>query len=282
MDILFVGLATRGFVARVPVHPVTPGPRYSVKTECLRNNFKPIDPDVQKKYTTLVPQERDISKVTDLRTAPAHGHLAVLLIGFSQPHFTSVKDWFATMAPDTPVLCCKSESIDGQQTLGEVLEDSSQNEQQWEPAPDWFDDSIAFFSGLSGEDVVAIVENWTLFTNMTDPPAFAISSPRTEQKSLKRLIHEIARESSLEQDALPVSAAGKKEEGAFYLIDSSGRQMTSPMDMNSLKEQVRGKVQKKLLAKKREPDKDETDRVHDSLVHRKKGKGKKSVTGFGQ
>jgi len=163
---------------------------------------------------------------------------------------------------------------------------------------------VVFFSGMSGQEITAIVENWSILTNGAVVPtlAFAAYTSKIADKPLHQLITSVVHETLGNQrkqqddndndndDSSSLSVVKDKGDVQdFYLVDKSGKQLTSSMGLGSLKEQLQEKVAQrkaakaveegKMKEKKRREAEDEMDVLRSSLSKvKKKGEKKKGFS----
>lgn len=155
---------------------------------------------------------------------------------------------------------------------------------------------------MSGQEIAAIVENWSILTNGALVPtlAFAAYSSKIADKPLHQLIRSVVNETLGNQqkqqddndndDSSSLSVAKDKGDVQdFYLVDKSGKKLTSAMGLGSLKEQLQEKVAQrkaakaveegKMKEKKRREAEDEMDVLRSTLIKvRKKGEKKKGFS----
>lgn len=170
-----------------------------------------VDPGAPGKRLVVTPQQLNPSKLEDMRKAESFGPRVralcaatvssvqvcghpnffscswqplctllyspqgLLLIGMSERDCQAVQCWFQQMDPQFVVSCCPSALL-ASGTLRQALEGDGSNgaslpEWPWEQQPA---DAppVAFFSGMSGEEQVALMEGWTEHTGL-QAPAFA-------------------------------------------------------------------------------------------------------------
>lgn len=98
----------------------------------------------------------------------------LLLIGMGDQDEAAVRGWFQQMEPGFVVSCCPA-AVMASGTLRQALGGSAAlpalPERPWEQQPA---DAppVAFFSGMAGEEQVAVMEGWAEHTGL-QAPAFA-------------------------------------------------------------------------------------------------------------
>lgn len=160
---------------------------------------KLVDPSSGRRRVT-VPQKLDPRTLADVRAAPAFGPRGLLLVGFSEQECAAVQSWFQRMEPGFVVTPCPAALL-ASGTLGDALGSADGGdaggaaaalpERHWE-APLAGTPPVAFFSGVSGEEQVALMEAWSDCTGL-DAPAFASATPSILSKPLARLLMDIVR-----------------------------------------------------------------------------------------
>ena len=114
-----------------------------------------------------------ITRLADTtRPRPAQG---LLLIGMDDKDCAAVQRWFEQMEAGCVVSCCPAALLaDG--TLRQAVQDGDVlPERPWQQHPPETP-PIAFFSGMSGEEQVALIEGWAEHTGL-EAPAFASGEP---------------------------------------------------------------------------------------------------------
>ncbi|KAL4438519.1 hypothetical protein ABPG77_000167 [Micractinium sp. CCAP 211/92] len=280
-----------------------------------------VDPSTGGVRRVVVPQRLDQSVLEDVRKAEAFGPRGLLLIGMSQEDCGAVQAWFDQMEPGFIVSPCPSPlPATGtlREAIGGALDAAALPARPWEAAPAGTP-PVAFFSGLSGEEQVALMEGWSEHTGL-ELPAFASVTPAILDKPLSRLLSDIVRAQAQQPppghdpDTLAAargsSAAGAATEGAavagpggeqalrskladYVMLDRDGSAQGAPMSLEALKEQIQDKVRAKKAAQaaeekrqRKEQSQDETDRLRQALRSGKAGrkqqaKGRKPGGGFG-
>ncbi|PRW61570.1 Vacuolar acid trehalase [Chlorella sorokiniana] len=141
-----------------------------------------------------VPQQLDPRNLEDVRGAPAFGPRGLLLVGFSELDCAAVQAWFRQMEPGFVVAPCPAALL-ASGTLGDALGSgvaaAAIPQQPWEALPAGTP-PVAFFSGISGQEQVALMEAWNDCTGL-DAPAFASVTPSILDKPLARLLSDIVR-----------------------------------------------------------------------------------------
>lgn len=271
-----------------------------------------VDPGAPGKRLVVTPQQLNPSKLEDMRKAESFGPRGLLLIGMSERDCQAVQCWFQQMDPQFVVSCCPSALL-ASGTLRQALEGDGSNgaslpEWPWEQQPA---DAppVAFFSGMSGEEQVALMEGWTEHTGL-QAPAFASVTSTILDKQLRSLLADIMRaqaqqpppgfdpeqvaavqvaaNSSSAAAAAAVAAGGEGGEQTLrsklqdYVMLNDGQQQASPMSLDALKEQIQEKMrQKKAQAAaaerqaRKEANQDETDQLRQALQGGKKRQGGK-------
>ena len=182
--------------------------------------------------------------------APGYGPRGVLLVGLSAPHAAVVEAWFAAMEPGFPVSHCTGpmleESVeravygrDG--GAGAASPSSSPSAAAFAVTPFTARPAeklprLALFAGMAPQEVVAIAENWTLFTDTPDPVLVTLL-PGMLARPLGEVVLEATR-----------AAASARATGGRPAGPNADR-----MDGASLKAAVRAKVEERRAGKGRGP-----------------------------
>ena len=149
------------------------------------------------------------------RTHPVSCKLqGLMLVGLGEEDVAAVRRWLQLMEPGFVVRCCPAAALSqaadsgGHRTgplllrqalLGEAAADgdaaltaATLHEHPWEAQPG---DAppVAFFSGMSGEETVAVMEGWAEHTGLAAAPAFASVTNAILGKPLRRLLADIVR-----------------------------------------------------------------------------------------
>lgn len=209
-------VAPAGAVARNPWLPGWRLGRRSMRTGPPRA-FTPIN-DPNEKTQKLAPQlVWSTAALEDLsKEAEPTGPRGMLLVGICERDGEAIRSWLQNMEPGFVVSHASTDDFQkssleaalggaAASTAGQVTA------KQWQPAP-FGTPPVCFFSGMRGEEVVAIVENFEEFTGLK-PPAFASVTASTLGKSLSSLITDVVRSLAREtvmygrQDAPAATAA---------------------------------------------------------------------------
>ncbi|KAI3424265.1 hypothetical protein D9Q98_009619 [Chlorella vulgaris] len=150
-----------------------------------------VDPSTSGKRLVVTPRKLDVSKLEDVRKAEACGPRGLLLIGMSEEDCLAVWTWLQLMEPGFVVACCPPGLLAAGSLRAAVGDGPAMAEHAWEQQPA---DAppIAFFSGLTGEEQVALMEGWREHTGLQEP-AFASVTPTTLDKQLCALLADIVR-----------------------------------------------------------------------------------------
>ncbi|PSC74570.1 hypothetical protein C2E20_2336 [Micractinium conductrix] len=219
-----------------------------------------------------------------------------MLVGMDEADCAAVADWFRSMEPGFVVSPCPAALLTAPgATLRQAVEGSGGSggsggatadaaalpAREWK-APPGDAPPVAFFSGMSGEEQVAVMEGWAENTGV-EAPAFAAVTPTILDKPLSRLLADIVRAQAqqappgYDAEAAAAAAAGGGgaaavggggeagsggEPGAAggeqvlrnklqdYVMLNAGGQTTqaAPMSLDALKEQIHQKVRQKKAA----------------------------------
>ena len=106
-------------------------------------------------------------------TSPGFGPRGVLLVGLSAADAIAVEAWFHAMEPGFAVSHCTGSMLDGP-VRAAVLNEAASSPPAFRVAPfvRRLDESLprlALFGGMAPQEVVAIAEHWTTFTETADP-----------------------------------------------------------------------------------------------------------------
>lgn len=133
---------------------------------------KLIDPSAGGRRLVATLPPCDPATMCDLRTAEAFGPRGMLLVGFSQQDAAAVQQRLDAIEPGFVAAPCPAALL-GDGTLGGALGGGAAVPQHaWEAAPAGTP-PVAFFSGMSGEEQVALMEAWGEATGLDAVPAFA-------------------------------------------------------------------------------------------------------------
>ncbi|KAL4424134.1 hypothetical protein ABPG75_001435 [Micractinium tetrahymenae] len=246
-----------------------------------------VDPSASGPRRVVVPQTLDPSLLEDVRKAEAFGPRGLLLVGMGEAGCSAVQAWFGQMEPGFVVSPCPATLLAAgtlRQAIGGTAEATALPARAWE-APPADAPPVAFFSGLSGEEQVALMEGWSEHTGL-DAPAFASVTPAILDKPLSRLLADIVRAQAQQPPpghdpetlaavrgapgSAPAATAGGGAGGGagddaaaagpggeqalrskladYVMLDREGQAQTAPMSLEALKEQIQDKVRAKKAA----------------------------------
>lgn len=274
--------------------------RFKTSQQQCRHFFPHKAPSRATIHTSILAHKNPNS----LEDTPAEGPRIIILIAFNQSDAQTVYSSFSQMDPDNlkVAICPPSISENTSITLSQAIDTllSSPPTTTTPPSSSATSCPVVFFSGMSGQEIAAIVENWSILTNgavVIPTPAFAAYTSKIAEKPLRQLITSVVSETLGNQqkqqqdndknnDSSSLSVAKDKGDVQdFYLVDKSGKKLTSSMGLGSLKEQLQEKVAQrraakaveegKMKEKKRRQAEDEMDVLRSSLNKVKKKSEKK-------
>ncbi|KDD74820.1 hypothetical protein H632_c1053p1 [Helicosporidium sp. ATCC 50920] len=159
-------------------------------------------------------------------TLPAQ---AVLLAGFTREEGLRVRRWFEEMEPGFRVAPISPKSL-SDETLGEALETSlrflARTPHSWLYSPRDAPPA-AFLCGLSGEEMVGVVEHWQAHVGLPRP-LFAQLTPEAARRPLGLLLAEMVRAAPRAETSgtgVGQNAAGWGEESEAASWDEESRAM---------------------------------------------------------
>lgn len=198
--------------------------------------------------TSSSPSPTHLHRLDAADTAPGYGPRGVLLVGLSAADAAAVGAWFGAMEPGFAVSHCGGDVLEGTVRAAVYGEEGAGGGGGGEAAPTFAVvpfaprpaevklPRLALFAGMAPQEMVAIAENWTLFTGTPDPVLVSLL-PGMLARPLGEVILEATRA------AASARAAGGRAAGPD----------ADRMDGASLKAAVRAKVEERRAGKGRGP-----------------------------